>query len=613
MALPSAQLSSALRPSDVVKSGELWKQDNFTFWRKHFFVIILGEEPSICLFYQFKDILEQQGKCRFTLEFKDKQRWYLASPSADDRKEWLAAIVGGAQTRRAAGGAPPGAAGPASARHHRDHSHSHHHRYGHGHGHGGRPDLARSSASSPPGSPGRSASPSHSLRTSVGDYGADYDAGEREALGNTSASELSTPRRPPHGATAPASVAGSTASLAALQQQQQAAAVAAALQAGQDGQQHMQQHQQGLQQQHGEHSRRQSIESNAALGGLAPAARGGAGGGGSGGGMTRGRATTLPTSALLNAAGPLASPSGSAPGAAGGQGQAGRPRMGSAAPAPSATPARSSFLKFLWGDGASPAPARQAPLEAVAEVSSPPKRRSYQVAPLGPVMGQLDVLSGKFDGSLVTSSLCEQFDRARTYVDKYPDHFSDQQRAALQNWTEVVERRVAAQDVLLACKALYVLEVTRAQPDWAAADVDGDATFASPEAIIVQVRRLPSAASMCSLKECLDYCSPDWVDVFCRLDGAALLLEVLRSHEGPAREGVPEAIEALSATLQCVQSLTSKPGGMAAVLAVRGFTRAVAGLLRPVDADTTRLALEVLRRMLLFHDGSYRQLLMPNQ
>jgi hypothetical protein len=54
-----------------------------------------------------------------------------------------------------------------------------------------------------------------------------------------------------------------------------------------------------------------------------------------------------------------------------------------------------------------------------------------------------------------------------------------------------------------------------------------------------QVRRLPSASSLTTLKECLDYSSREWLDMFCRLDGAALLLQVIRTHEGPARWGGP--------------------------------------------------------------------------
>lgn len=67
-------------------------------------------------------------------------------------------------------------------------------------------------------------------------------------------------------------------------------------------------------------------------------------------------------------------------------------------------------------------------------------------------------------------------------------------------------------------------------------------------------------------------------------------------------------MEALVTALQCAQSLSSKPCGMTAVLQVRGFVRAVAELLRPVgDSDCTRLVLELLTKMLLFTDQSYRK------
>ncbi|GIL94774.1 hypothetical protein Vretimale_733, partial [Volvox reticuliferus] len=287
---------------------------------------------------------------------------------------------------------------------------------------------------------------------------------------------------------------------------------------------------------------------------------------------------------------------------------------------------RSSFFtKFLWWDapgaqgaaGAAPALARQAlptattsqaPQVQPQALAAASPARPYEVTPLGPDMGQLDIISGKFDGTLVTSSLGEQFDRARTYVVKYPEHFSARQRATLQNWASLVEGRAATADVLMACKALYVLEVTRSRPEWSAAD-EGDTTFAGPEAVIVQVRNAPTVASLTTLKECLDYCSREWLDMYCRLDGAKLLLDVLRTHEAPARQGYSEAVEALVVTLQCIQSLTSKPGGMTAVLAVRGFTRALAGLMRSVDSDVARLVLELFTKMMLFSDQSYRQVM----
>ncbi len=42
------------------------------------------------------------------------------------------------------------------------------------------------------------------------------------------------------------------------------------------------------------------------------------------------------------------------------------------------------------------------------------------------------VPAGKFDGTLVTSSVSEQFERAVGFVDKYPDRFSERQLGALR-------------------------------------------------------------------------------------------------------------------------------------------------------------------------------------
>ncbi|GFR41844.1 hypothetical protein Agub_g2623, partial [Astrephomene gubernaculifera] len=605
LASSGAPLSSQ-QPSSIVKAGQLWKQDNFYVWRKHFFVVFSGEEPLIGLYYQYKgdappdktkplpgcrvlDIVEQQGRYKFTLEFKDKQRWYLASNSPEDRKEWLAAVVahyhGGGTLGRPAAEYDPLTGAVLGRQHHRQRP---------GHSVAGSTPAARSSASSPPGSPTRSASPSHSVRFSA----EDADGERASRCGSVTASDASTPKRSHASGPGPPGASASAGSLPALQhhQHQQHQVVGQHASSTRDA---------------GGHSRRQSGDGVVGASALPTAASrlNGHTGGGGGGGAARNRAATLPAAGFVGgplAAAAVAALESASSVAAGVAASMARP---AAAPAPAPSGQRSSILKFLLGDHSALLPLREVAQAAPQQQQQPrppsPPRR-YEVAPLGPPVGQLDVLSGKFDGSLVTSSLCEQFDRARTYVEKYPEHFSGQQRAALQNWTALVESRAATADVLLACKALYVLEVTRTRADWSAAD-EGDATFAGPEAMIVQVRRLPSAASLGSLKECLDYCSRDWVDMFCRLDGAALLLDVLKSHEGPAREGVPEAIEALLASLQCIQSLASKPGGMAAVLAVRGFTRAVAALLQPVDSDTTRLALELLTRMLLFHDESYRQ------
>ena len=216
---------------------------------------------------------------------------------------------------------------------------------------------------------------------------------------------------------------------------------------------------------------------------------------------------------------------------------------------------------------------------------------------------------------------------------------------------------MAAPDVLVACKALYVLEVTRARADWAATDVEGDATFAGPEAVIVQVsgrgvcnimymmgsrqrelwqdqhlsscrgwcsghdgnapprwhtsmaqslmshgpylrndihafegsadhdnggitckrqpaacgrlpccapcpiaswpqvQRLPSSALLSTLKDCLDYCSSNWVDMFVRLDGVELLRDVVALHAQPARWGARARGKASAGPTACPQAL----------------------------------------------------------
>ena len=48
----------------------------------------------------------------------------------------------------------------------------------------------------------------------------------------------------------------------------------------------------------------------------------------------------------------------------------------------------------------------------------------------------------------------------------------------------------------------------------------------SPETMLAALRRWPAARTLEDVKECLDYCSKAWLQLFCRLGGAPLLLEV---------------------------------------------------------------------------------------
>lgn len=106
----------------------------------------------------------------------------------------------------------------------------------------------------------------------------------------------------------------------------------------------------------------------------------------------------------------------------------------SAAAAAAAAPARPSFFWSLLGVGAAPEPAKQVPETAAPPPQQAPPFRRYTFQSVGPAgVGQLDVLGGKFDdGQLLTASLSEQFERAQQYVERFPGHFSDEQRATLK-------------------------------------------------------------------------------------------------------------------------------------------------------------------------------------
>lgn len=52
-------------------------------------------------------------------------------------------------------------------------------------------------------------------------------------------------------------------------------------------------------------------------------------------------------------------------------------------------------------------------------------------------------------------------------------------------------------------------------------------------------------------KECLDYCSGNWVTMFCLLEGPGLLMAAFRAHWSGARQaGGVDTVEQLEAALQ---------------------------------------------------------------
>ena len=52
--------------------------------------------------------------------------------------------------------------------------------------------------------------------------------------------------------------------------------------------------------------------------------------------------------------------------------------------------------------------------------------------------------------------------------------------------------------------------------------------WCSPDSILEEVRRYPSAKALEDLKSCLDFASASWAEVFSQLGGAHLLLQVTR-------------------------------------------------------------------------------------
>jgi hypothetical protein len=56
----------------------------------------------------------------------------------------------------------------------------------------------------------------------------------------------------------------------------------------------------------------------------------------------------------------------------------------------------------------------------------------------------------------------------------------------------------------------------------------------SPETMLAALRRWPAVRTLEDVKDCLDFCSGAWLQLFCRLGGAPLLLEA-RPERATAR------------------------------------------------------------------------------
>ncbi|KAK9830554.1 hypothetical protein WJX72_012430 [[Myrmecia] bisecta] len=202
-------------------------------------------------------------------------------------------------------------------------------------------------------------------------------------------------------------------------------------------------------------------------------------------------------------------------------------------------------------------------------------------------------------------SLFEQFERAQQYVDKHRDEFSPERLSDLQGWAEAARNTAQhSAEASLAATALYVLEVTRTNSSWATWS-ESDTHFVSPENMISEVRRWPSVRTLEDLRECLSFGATSWIAVYCRLGGAELLMEALGVHKEAAEEGSGEASEALLATLQCMHTLMSGAGGIAASLAAAGLVAKLCMILDVEDPEGSKLVIDMLVKLCLFSSQGY--------
>ena len=83
------------------------------------------------------------------------------------------------------------------------------------------------------------------------------------------------------------------------------------------------------------------------------------------------------------------------------------------------------------------------------------------------------------------------------------------------------------------------------------------------------------------------------------------MLQALRQHRDAALEGQGEAHDAVLATLQCMQALTSGGGGMDAAIAASDFVVCLCSVLDPDDQDCSKLVVEMLTKLCLYSVDGY--------
>ena len=76
-------------------------------------------------------------------------------------------------------------------------------------------------------------------------------------------------------------------------------------------------------------------------------------------------------------------------------------------------------------------------------------------------------------------------------------------------------------------------------------------------------------------------------------------------HRDGAQEGHGEAHDAVLASLQCMQALTSGGGGMDAAIAAPDFVQCLCSVLDPDDQDCSKLVVEMLTKLCLYSADGY--------
>lgn len=115
------------------------------------------------------------------------------------------------------------------------------------------------------------------------------------------------------------------------------------------------------------------------------------------------------------------------------------------------------------------------PSFAGSEAASTASDGLYETAPLDGYNANLRGLPGRTPmqimvqsaaTALPAQSLAEQFQRAQQYVGAHPQDFSSAAQAVLTDWGRVAGQ--ASGEAALAARAMFVVEVTKAIPEWAA-------------------------------------------------------------------------------------------------------------------------------------------------